>query len=123
MKKLFLLFALIGMFAACTPVTAQTTTTKIENVKQDIAKAIDSTLKDSAAMASIVNEVETAIENVPEKEAGFWTWFAWVFGILYFIAGVVASHYPTKKSMWWLRLLPFIVNTFIIPKDKRKNNM
>ena len=122
MKKLFILFALIGMFAACTPVPAQTTApkAKIETVKKDIVKAIDSTLKDSAAVDTIIKKAEQTIEDMPEKGSGFWTYFLWIFGFVYFVAGIVASHYPTKKSLWWLRLIPIIVKHFIVPENKRK---
>ena len=121
MKKLLFLLSIVFVFSACVPVPVHAVEkAKIETVKKDIVKAIDSTLKDTAAMDTIVKHTEAAIDEMPEKDAGFWTWFLWIFGIVYFIAGIVASHYPTKKSLWWLRLIPLIVKNFIVPENKRK---
>ena len=120
MKKFYLILVIAFFCVSVVPTGATgADSVKVENVKQDIVKAIDSTINDSAAMAQIAQNTEQALEDMPEKGASGWTWFAWIFGIVYFIAGIVASHYPTKKSLWWLRLLPLIVEHFIIPKNKR----
>ena len=121
MKKLLFLLSVVFLFAACTPVPASVgEKVKIESVKKDIVKAIDSTLKDSAAVDTICKKAEQTIEEMPEKGSALYVWFAWIFGFVYFVAGIVASHYPTKKSLWWLRLIPIIVKNFIIPDNKRK---
>jgi len=121
MKKLLFLLSVVFLFASCAPATVQAgEKQKIEITKDKLVKAIDSTLKDSAAVDTIIKQAEQTIETMPEKGSGFWTYFMWIFTFVYFVAGVVASHYPTKKSLWWLRLIPLFVKHFIVPENKRK---
>jgi hypothetical protein len=118
-KYIFILFLSFFCFSIIPDRATGADKTKIETVKQDVVKAIDSTLKDSAAVASIISGAEKTIEEMPGKGSGFWTYFLWILGFVYFVVGIIASHYPTKKSLWWLRLIPLIMEHFIVPKNKR----
>lgn len=127
MKKLFIIFTLIAFIG----ITSQAQTKPIEKAKtelaatgKDLEKAIDSTCKDTAAVAAITEKIEDSMENLPEKGSPWYVWFMWIFGIVYFVAGIVASHWPTKKNLWYLRLIPIIVkliaSKFVVPENKKK---
>lgn len=125
MKKLLFIIALFVSFTACVPAAEVVKNEVKTEVVATVKGAVDSTLKDSLAMAQIGTIVEEAITDAPDKKAGFWAWFMFIFGVAYGIIGIVASHTKTKKNLWYLRLIPiivkFIVTYFIVPENKDKD--